>query len=161
MALLGELPVSEGFVGLSSWDLAYCAQSPWIPGGTVQQGILGVYQYQPAWYRTVVAACGLEPDIASWPLGDQTQVGSKGVTLSGGQRQRLDLARAVYSQHELLLLDDCLSGLDNDTEKAVFDRVLGPHGLLRGQGRTVIWTSSNREFLSCSSLLRSTSWIRH
>ncbi|CAI7584736.1 unnamed protein product [Penicillium manginii] len=143
MALLGELPVSEGFVGLSSWDLAYCAQSPWIPGGTVQQGILGVYQYQPAWYRTVVAACGLEPDIASWPLGDQTQVGSKGVTLSGGQRQRLDLARAVYSQHELLLLDDCLSGLDNDTEKAVFDRVLGPHGLLRGQGRTVIWTSSN------------------
>ena len=49
------------------------------------------------------------------------------------QRQRLDLARAVYSQKELLLLDDVLSGLDNDTEKTVFDRVLGPHGLLREQ----------------------------
>jgi ABC-type bacteriocin/lantibiotic exporter with double-glycine peptidase domain len=146
MALLGELPVSDGFIGLSTWDIAYCAQSPWIPNGTVQQGIVGIYQFKPTWYRTVVTACGLDPDIASWPLGDHTQVGSKGVTLSGGQRQRLDLARAVYSQKELLFLDDVMSGLDNDTEKTVFDRVFGPRGLLREQGRTVVWTSSNGLF---------------
>jgi ATP-binding cassette subfamily C (CFTR/MRP) protein 1 len=70
--------------------------------------------------------------------GDQTPIGSQGISLSGGQKNRIALARALYARKPVLLIDDMLAGLDNTTEKLVFDRVFGRAGLLRKSNATAI-----------------------
>jgi len=88
-ALLGELPRSTGHRLLHRSSIAYCDQSPWLTNATVQNTIIGMSTLDPAWYETVLHACSLNIDLEKLPKGDQSQVGSKGVTLSGGQKQRI------------------------------------------------------------------------
>jgi ABC-type bacteriocin/lantibiotic exporter with double-glycine peptidase domain len=88
-ALLGETPSSQGFVYVSTTEVAFCDQTPWLINGSVQKNILGFSNFDGPWYNAVVHACGLEPDLDTFPLRDQSLVGSKGITLSGGQKQRL------------------------------------------------------------------------
>jgi ATP-binding cassette, subfamily B, multidrug efflux pump len=64
-------------------------------------------------------AAGLEADLARFPAGLDTVVGERGVTLSGGQRQRVAIARALLARPRLLLLDDCLSAVDTQTERVI------------------------------------------
>jgi ATP-binding cassette, subfamily C (CFTR/MRP), member 1 len=120
--LLGELPTSSGFVYVGSPRTAFVQQNPWIQHKSLRNNILGASVFDKKWYDAVVRACALEGDIAELPQGDLTVVGSAGHSLSGGQRHRLALARAVYSQCRILLLDDTFSGLDPGTEEAVFKR---------------------------------------
>jgi len=80
----------------------------------------------------------LEEDLASLQNGDQSQIGSKGITLSGGQKSRIAIARAVYSKKSIVIFDDVFSGMDATTEALVFTRLLGPEGLLRKIRATVI-----------------------
>lgn len=106
-------------------------------------------------YKAVIFACDLEEDISHFPDGDQSLIGSKGITLSGGQKQRIvssnqniiliyltsmlqAIARAVYSEKDLAMFDDIFSGLDSTTETKVFGRLFGPQGLLRLRGTTVV-----------------------
>lgn len=117
---------------------AYCAQDPWLPNDTVRNLIVSESDLDQQWYCTVKTACALDNDIASLPQSDDTVVGNGGVSLSGGQRQRLALARALYARHEVLVIDDVLSGLDANTAQSVFDRVLGPTGLCKTRGMTAI-----------------------
>ena len=88
-ALLGETPSSQGFVYVSTTEVAFCDQTPWLINGSVQRNILGFSNFDGPYYNAVVHACGLEEDLAAFPMGDQSLVGSKGITLSGGQKQRL------------------------------------------------------------------------
>lgn len=55
----------------------------------------------------------------------------QGINLSGGQKQRVSLARAVYSDSDIYLMDDPLSAVDSHVGKAIFKNVIGPHGLLK------------------------------
>ncbi|KAI9215804.1 P-loop containing nucleoside triphosphate hydrolase protein, partial [Blastocladiella britannica] len=87
--------------------------------------------FEPKWYAKVVDACALTADIAILQDGDRTLIGDKGVNLSGGQKARLALARAVYADRDIVLLDDCLSAVDAHVDKHIFANVLGPRGLLR------------------------------
>ncbi|PYH46501.1 ABC transporter [Aspergillus saccharolyticus JOP 1030-1] len=137
-AMLGEVNCMTGKMRVNCDRMAYCGQEAWLTNGTVQENILGGAAYDPQWYSTVIAACGLEKDFTELGNGDQTAVGSKGVSLSGGQKQRLALARALYSGVETILMDDALSGLDPVTDEHIFTHVLGPRGLARTQGLTVI-----------------------
>ncbi|CAG8983983.1 hypothetical protein HYALB_00009585 [Hymenoscyphus albidus] len=89
-------------------------------------------------YAEVIKATALEFDLSVLPAGDETNVGSDGISLSGGQKQRVSLARALYLQADVLVLDDVFSGLDADTEKQVFRQVYAPGGLLRRRGSTVL-----------------------
>ena len=83
-------------------------------------------------YENIVNACALDPDFKILPGGDQTEIGEKGINLSGGQKQRVSLARAVYSNSELLLLDDPLSAVDSHVGKHIFNQVIGNEdGLLK------------------------------
>lgn len=59
----------------------------------------------------------------------------QGINLSGGQRQRVSLARAVYSNADIFLLDDPLSAVDSHVAKHIFDHVIGPEGVLAGKVR--------------------------
>ena len=146
-ALLGEVPALSGTIRMFAGDVSYCDQSPFHMNGTIRETITAFSEYDERWYNTILEACALDEDLHQMPLGDQTQIGSKGIALSGGQSQRLALARAVYSRHELCMLDDVLSGLDMDTEQRVFHRLLGQDGLLRRQGATTIVASSSSKRL--------------
>lgn len=88
-ALLGEIPTFSGSIQMSSADIAFCDQSPWHMNGTVRQSIIGVLEFEGLWYQTVVHACALAEDLQQLSQGDQTPIGSKGISLSGGQSQRI------------------------------------------------------------------------
>ncbi|OAA71991.1 ABC transporter [Akanthomyces lecanii RCEF 1005] len=133
-SLLGETTIHSGSVSLSSQDVSYCDQSPWLSSGTIQSVIIGASAYRERLYKAVVYACALDTDIASLKNGDQTQIRAHGNTLSGGQKQRVAIARALFSQKPIAIFDDVLSGLDPVTRETVVTRVFGPDGLLRELG---------------------------
>ncbi|KAK6505820.1 hypothetical protein TWF481_007711 [Arthrobotrys musiformis] len=139
-SLLGETTVHEGFVNIHGRfdSIAYCAQTPWLVNKSIRDNIVGMSLFDVDWYKEVVRCCALLEDLKLYDKGDKTLVGSKGVTLSGGQKQRIALARAVYSRKPILILDDIFSGLDAITEERIFTRLLGPGGLLRKNGNTII-----------------------
>lgn len=91
-----------------------------------------------AYYEVVVTACALVPDLQLFPAGDQTEIGENGINISGGQKQRIALARAVYSQADIYLLDDTLSAVDPKIAKHIFGHVIGPAGLLAEKTRLLI-----------------------
>jgi len=146
-AILGEVPTMQGTIQLSALEAGFCDQTPWHMNGTVQQSIIGVLDMEQVWYQTVIHACALDDDLRQLSLGDQTPIGSKGISLSGGQSQRIALARAIYAQKDLVILDDVLSGLDADTENRVFHNLLGRSGLLRKHHSTVLIASSSAKRL--------------
>ena len=86
--------------------------------------------------RRVVGLAGLDRDLESFPQGLDTMVGERGITLSGGQKQRVALARAIVRDPRILLLDDCLSAVDSETE----ERILGNLRTVF-EGRTVLQVS--------------------
>lgn len=141
--ILSETPESRGFVYLRNDSIAFADQEPWVQNGTIKAAICGPKSWgvspgDQQWYQEVVSCCGLAEDIINLPRGDQTLIGSKGITLSGGQKARIALARAVYAKSELLILDDVFSGLDNDTEELIFKKLFGRSGPLRKFGTTVL-----------------------
>ncbi|KAK5994354.1 ABC transporter FGM5 [Cladobotryum mycophilum] len=139
-ALLGETLVYSGVVSIGSYSrrIGYCDQSPFLLNATIKENILGHSPFNPTRYREVVEATLLLPDLANLPLGDNTKVGSEGITLSGGQKQRISMARALYLESSLFIFDDILSGLDATTEHQVFQRVFGPSGLLHRRHATAV-----------------------
>lgn len=88
-ALLGELSDFQGTIQTNYTGVAYCDQTPWIPNDTVRNIITNHSNLDEQWYYAVIHACVLEPDLATWPHGDQTLAGTQGISFSGGQRQRL------------------------------------------------------------------------
>uniref|UniRef100_A0A8C7QMK3 ATP-binding cassette, sub-family C (CFTR/MRP), member 3 n=1 Tax=Oncorhynchus mykiss TaxID=8022 RepID=A0A8C7QMK3_ONCMY len=89
-------------------------------------------------YRSCLEACALTPDLEVLPGGDLTEIGEKGINLSGGQRQRVSLARALYNEADVYLLDDPLSAVDSHVAKHIFDHVIGPEGVLQGKTRILV-----------------------
>ncbi|GKT46470.1 ABC transporter ecdL [Colletotrichum spaethianum] len=142
-ALLGELSSFKGAIHSNFASITYCGQTAWIPNDTVRNIIVGHKAFDPSWYQTVVRACALEKDISSWPKGENTVAGTKGISMSGGQKHRLAIARALYARQELMLLDDVFSGLDSTTEEIVFSSLFGSEGLLRNTDTTVVLASSD------------------
>ena len=146
-ALLGEIPTISGTVQLFSDDIAYCEQSPFLMNSSIRDSILMFEEFDERWYNCVLKGCALNEDLQQLPLGDQTQIGSKGIKLSGGQCQRLALARAAYARRALCILDDVFSGLDLDTENRIFHGLLGVDGIFHRQCATVILASSSTKRL--------------
>jgi ABC-type multidrug transport system fused ATPase/permease subunit len=141
-ALLGEVGIMEGSVHAPNSNIAYCDQTPWHMNGTIRDSIIAFSHPDERWYQRVLEACALKQDLAQLPRGDLSTIGSKGIVLSGGQSQRVSLARALYSQKAIVILDDVFSGLDAHTESAIFHNLLGSHGILRDLKTTVIVASS-------------------
>jgi ATP-binding cassette subfamily C (CFTR/MRP) protein 1 len=105
-AILGEVPYISGTLQVSSLRIALCDQTPWHINSTVQQSIVGVSAFDQRWYSSVVHSCALDDDLRQLPLGDQTQIGSKGISLSGGQSQRI-VSRPILSNPILSLTNHC------------------------------------------------------
>jgi ATP-binding cassette subfamily C (CFTR/MRP) protein 1 len=88
-SILGEIPSSKGFVRVASVSAAYCDQTSWLVNTTVRENILGESEFDPQWYSTVLHVCMLYEDLAQFPQGHDSLVGSGGISLSGGQKQRI------------------------------------------------------------------------
>uniref|UniRef100_A0A1L8E4B5 ABC-type glutathione-S-conjugate transporter n=2 Tax=Nyssomyia neivai TaxID=330878 RepID=A0A1L8E4B5_9DIPT len=136
-ALLGEMEKKQGKVNIDG-SIAYVPQQAWIQNATLQDNILFGKKLDSQFYEKVIEACALKSDIEMLPGGDQTEIGEKGINLSGGQKQRVSLARAVYSNADIYLLDDPLSAVDAHVGKHIFDNVVGPKGLLAGKTRLLV-----------------------
>ncbi|NXH43271.1 MRP7 protein, partial [Dicaeum eximium] len=115
-AITGELIKQGGRVYVCDLEQGFglATQEPWIQFTTVRENILFGREYDARLYKEVLEACALSEDLNILPAGDQTEVGENGVTLSGGQKARIALARAVYQEKELYLLDDPLAAVDAD-----------------------------------------------
>ncbi|PNF34547.1 hypothetical protein B7P43_G10751 [Cryptotermes secundus] len=110
-AILKELPLNSGSISVGG-SVSYASQEPWLFTGSVRQNILFGQPMDRNRYRQVVRVCALERDFQLLPHSDRTIVGERGVTLSGGQRARISLARTVYREADVYLLDDPLSAVD-------------------------------------------------
>ncbi|VEN59069.1 unnamed protein product, partial [Callosobruchus maculatus] len=119
-------------------SIAYASQQAWIQNATLKDNILFGRPYNKNEYEKVVDACALRADFNMLPAGDQTEIGEKGINLSGGQKQRISLARAVYSNADIYLLDDPLSAVDSHVGKHIFENVIGPKGLLKDKTRILV-----------------------
>ncbi|XP_065919562.1 ATP-binding cassette sub-family C member 4-like isoform X2 [Dysidea avara] len=121
--LLRELEALDGSVDIEG-SVSYASQDPWIFSGTIKENILFGQDYDKAWYDRVVECCSLTKDINEMPFGDETLIGERGVNLSGGQKARVNLARAVYRDSDIMLLDDPLSAVDATVSRHLFDRCI-------------------------------------
>ncbi|KAJ3656119.1 hypothetical protein Zmor_015217 [Zophobas morio] len=127
---LGEMQIIEGLKEVDG-TIAYANQEPWLFGGTVKQNILFGLPLLPKKYKEVVRVCALEDDMAQFPHGDNTIVGERGILLSGGQKARIGLARAVYKDADIYLLDDPLSAVDANVGEQIFNNCI--IGYLKGK----------------------------
>ncbi|XP_078266352.1 ATP-binding cassette sub-family C member 5-like isoform X2 [Rhinoraja longicauda] len=122
-AVLGQMTLMEGSIAVDG-NFAYVAQQAWIQSTTIRENILFTRAYMEERYNNVLAVCCLRHDLATLPNGDMTQVGERGANLSGGQRQRISLARALYSERNIYILDDPLSALDAHVGNHIFNNAI-------------------------------------
>ncbi|XP_054163879.1 multidrug resistance-associated protein 1-like [Oppia nitens] len=136
-AILGDMEKLKGTVNTKG-SIAYVPQQAWIQNETLRQNILFAKHYNEMNYNRVLEACALEADMKVLAAGDMTEIGEKGINLSGGQKQRVSLARAVYANADIYLLDDPLSAVDAHVGRHLFDRVIGPKGILSNKTRILV-----------------------
>ncbi|ESO85415.1 hypothetical protein LOTGIDRAFT_183817 [Lottia gigantea] len=134
-ALLAEMEKVGGRISIEKRDhgFSYASQEPWIQHATVRDNILFGQRYQVGKYDAVIHACALTDDLKMLPAGDRTEVGENGMTLSGGQKARVALARAVYQDKEVYLLDDPLSAVDSHVANHLYYKCI--MGMLKDKTR--------------------------
>ncbi|KAL1588310.1 hypothetical protein WHR41_02807 [Cladosporium halotolerans] len=133
-ALAGDMRRTTGDVTFAG-NRAFCPQYAWIQNATVKDNITFGKDYERRWYNEVVDACALRPDLDMLPNGDLTEIGERGITVSGGQKQRLNIARAIYFNADIVLMDDPLSAVDAHVGKHIMDNAIC--GLLANKARVL------------------------
>lgn len=168
--LLHELPLGAGIIELLQYDngkssvirnnggfitdsleltISYASQEPWLFSGTIRENILFGETYEMMRYQQITQVCSLLHDFKQLPKGDLTIVGDRGASLSGGQRARINLARAIYRQADLYLLDDPLSAVDTRVARHLFERCI----LNFLQGKTRILITHQLHFLKQADVI--------
>ena len=122
-ALAGEVSTSSGNITCAG-TAAYVPQTSWVFSGTFRENVLFGEPYDETKYAKVIQACALIEDINRFPNGDLVFIGEHGVVLSGGQRARVNLARAVYADADVYLLDDPLSAVDSKVGDHIFSQCI-------------------------------------
>ncbi|CAI0388766.1 unnamed protein product [Linum tenue] len=141
-SVLGEMHKISGKVRVCG-STAYVAQTSWIQNGTIEENILFGLTMDRSRYNEVVRVCCLEKDLEMMEFGDQTEIGERGINLSGGQKQRIQLARAVYQDCDIYLLDDVFSAVDAHTGTDIFKECV--RGALKG--KTILLVTHQVDFL--------------
>ncbi|GIJ82162.1 hypothetical protein Asppvi_000667 [Aspergillus pseudoviridinutans] len=133
-ALAGDMRLTEGKIRMGA-TRSFCPQYAWIQNVSVRENILFGSDYDEEFYDRVIDACALRPDLDIFPNGDQTEIGERGITVSGGQKQRINIARAVYSKADIVLMDDPLSAVDAHVGRHIMDKAIC--GLLKDKCRVL------------------------
>ncbi|KAF8972123.1 hypothetical protein BDZ97DRAFT_1913365 [Flammula alnicola] len=145
LGLIGEMRKVSGSVSFGG-RVAYCPQTAWIQNASMRDNIIFGQPFDEEKYWRVIETACLLHDLELLPDGDLTEIGEKGVNLSGGQKQRINVARALYYDSDIIVMDDPLSAVDAHVGKSLFhDAILGS---LRNQGKTVIFVTHALHFLS-------------
>ncbi|XP_026427637.1 ABC transporter C family member 10-like isoform X2 [Papaver somniferum] len=157
-AILGEVPKVDGMVQAYG-KIAYVSQMAWIQSGSIQDNILFGCTMDKQRYQETIEKCSLVKDLEMLPYGDLTEIGERGINLSGGQKQRIQLARALYQDADIYLLDDPFSAVDADTAGNIFNEYI--MGAL--SGKTVLLVTHQVDFLQSfdSILLMADGEIQH
>ncbi|XP_017785363.1 PREDICTED: probable multidrug resistance-associated protein lethal(2)03659 [Nicrophorus vespilloides] len=121
--IMSELVPFEGTVHAEG-TISYASQDPFLFAGSIRQNILFGQSFDRRKYYNVVRCCALSRDFTLLPYGDKTIVGEKGISLSGGQRARINLARSMYREADIYLLDDPLSAVDTSVGRHIFDECI-------------------------------------
>ncbi|XP_033648066.1 ATP-binding cassette sub-family C member 9-like [Asterias rubens] len=151
-AILGEMTTITGMVQVRDRNqIAFAAQKPWLLNTSLQENILFSQPVESRKYKRVIDACALRPDIDILPAGDQTEIGEKGINLSGGQKQRISVARTMYSDRDVIILDDPLSALDVHVGRHLFEE--GIMKLLVSHRQTVILVTHQLQYLNRADLI--------
>uniref|UniRef100_F1KQ57 Multidrug resistance-associated protein 5 n=1 Tax=Ascaris suum TaxID=6253 RepID=F1KQ57_ASCSU len=122
-AIVGHMAQKEGSLNVSG-SVAYVTQSPWIQNLTVQGNILFGLPMNTSRYYRAITACELSKDLETMKAADQTEIGERGVTLSGGQKARVALARALFANRQIYLLDNALSSVDRNVGDRIFQHAI-------------------------------------
>ncbi|XP_056268747.1 ATP-binding cassette sub-family C member 12-like [Pseudoliparis swirei] len=141
-SILEQMHLLQGSI-TADGTFAYVSQQAWIFHGTVQENILMGEPFHQSKYNKVVDVSSLRADLDILPYGDQTEIGERGLNLSGGQKQRISLARAVYSNRDIFLLDDPLSAVDAHVGKHIFEECIKKEL----QGKSVILITHQLQYL--------------
>ncbi|KAF4340735.1 multidrug resistance [Fusarium beomiforme] len=136
--VLGDLAPSSGAVSVDDTQVAFCDQTPWIANISIKENIVGALPFYEERYRMALHACALDQDIEDLSDGDNHLCGLNGQSA---------LARAIYSKATLVLLDDCLVGLDTNTERHILGEIFAPRGLLSSAPTTTILATSSPRYL--------------
>ncbi|KAJ1664718.1 hypothetical protein EV178_003875 [Coemansia sp. RSA 1646] len=147
-ALIGEMKIVSGSIALGG-TLSYAPQIPWVMNASIRDNITFGLPFDKQKYINVVEACALEADLHAMPDRDLTEAGERGVTLSGGQKQRINIARAVYAERDMILLDDCLSAVDVKISHDIFRCCI--KGILAN--RTRIMATNDLDLLSAADIV--------
>ncbi|KAH7391842.1 P-loop containing nucleoside triphosphate hydrolase protein [Pyrenochaeta sp. MPI-SDFR-AT-0127] len=131
-ALAGDMRKTNGEVVIGA-SRAFCPQYAWIQNATVRENIVFGKDFKRKWYDQVIDACALRPDLDMLPHGDATEIGERGITVSGGQKQRMNIARAIYFDADIVLMDDPLSAVDAHVGRHIMDNAIC--GLLKDKCR--------------------------
>lgn len=141
-AILGEVPSIQGTVRVFG-TVAYVSQSAWIQTGSIRENILFGSPLDSQRYQQTLEKCSLLKDLELLPYGDLTEIGERGVNLSGGQKQRIQLARALYQNADIYLLDDPFSAVDAHTASSLFNEYI----MAALSGKTVLLVTHQVDFL--------------
>ncbi|KAJ0007144.1 hypothetical protein Pint_28812 [Pistacia integerrima] len=141
-AILGEIPKTSGSVDVYG-SIAYVSQTSWIQSGSIRDNVLYGKPMDKERYDKAIKACALDKDINSFDHGDLTEIGQRGLNMSGGQKQRIQLARAVYNDADIYLLDDPFSAVDAHTAATLFNDCV----MAALERKTVILVTHQVEFL--------------
>lgn len=147
-SILGEMNKLSGTVKVSG-EKAYVPQSPWILTGNIRENILFGKPYDSDKYDRTIEACALIKDFELFAASDLTEIGERGINMSGGQKQRIQIARAVYQDAEIYLLDDPFSAVDAHTGTQLFKDCL--MGILKD--KTILYVTHQVEFLPAADLI--------
>jgi ATP-binding cassette subfamily C (CFTR/MRP) protein 1 len=144
-AWLGDMRLCFGQVARRG-RIAYAGQRPFIQNSTLQDNIIFGLPLDHDRYRRTLWECALEPDLAVLPAGDQTEIGERGINLSGGQKARVALARAVYSDADVYLLDDPLAAVDAHVGQHLYEECVSR---LVGRGKCVVLVTNALQVGGC------------
>ena len=120
------------------------SQEAWLLNMTLRQNILFGKEMNAEKYKEVIRVSGLQRDLTLLVAGDQTEIAERGVNLSGGQRQRVSLARSVYYDSDIVIMDDPLSAVDQHVGRHIFEECFMKHL----KNKTLIVAINQLQYLS-------------
>lgn len=148
-AILDQMETVSGSVAIAG-SMALVSQQAWIQNATVRENILFTKSFDQEKYDHVVETCCLKPDFEIMTSGDLTEIGERGINLSGGQKQRISIARALYADRDIYMLDDPLSAVDTHVGSHIFNKCI--KGALKG--KTVLFVTHQLQYLEeCDSII--------
>ncbi|KAJ3323975.1 Multidrug resistance-associated protein 1 [Boothiomyces sp. JEL0866] len=142
-AILGQIRQMKGESVKVYGSTAYMSQEAWLLNMTLRENILFGKPYDAKKYNEVIRVAGLERDLTLLIAADQTEIAERGANLSGGQRQRVSLARSIYYDADIVLLDDPLSAVDQHVGRQIFDECFKKHL----KDKTVIVSMNQLQYL--------------